>query len=245
MANLDLWEKVRAVPSTAIKPINGGRLRGMSDINPVWRQKMLTELFGPCGIGWKYTISKQWLETGGNDEIAAFVNIELFFKHEGAWSEAIPGTGGSAFVTKEKSGPYTSDECFKMALTDAISVACKALGFGADVYWDKDNTKYNKPLQAAQKGQEQTRTEQPRQQTIPPPQSRPEPPKQQPATGYGRVTDDLSSEAQHRAIHTISKQKKIDIHNILGRDYGVESTKELTKKQASELIDKLQKTEVA
>lgn len=30
-----------------------------------------------------------------------------------------------------------------MALTDAISVACKALGIGADVYWDKDSTKYN------------------------------------------------------------------------------------------------------
>ena len=32
-----------------------------------------------------------------------------------------------------------------MALTDAISVACKALGMGADVYWEKDNTKYNQP----------------------------------------------------------------------------------------------------
>ena len=28
---------------------------------------------------------------------------------------------------------YTSDECYKMALTDALSVACKALGVAADV----------------------------------------------------------------------------------------------------------------
>ena len=61
----------------------------------------------------------------------------------GEWSEAIQGIGGSSFVTNEKNGLYTSDECFKMALTDAISVACKALGIGADVYWDKDSTKYN------------------------------------------------------------------------------------------------------
>lgn len=162
MANLDLWEKVRAAPSTAIKPINGGRLRGMSDINPVWRQKMLTELFGPCGIGWKYTITKQWLEHGGGDEVAAFVNIDLFFKHEGAWSEAVPGTGGSSFVTKESKGPYTSDECFKMALTDAISVSCKALGFGADVYWDKDSTKYNKPPQPAPEKPKLQETEKPK-----------------------------------------------------------------------------------
>lgn len=144
MANLDLWEKVRAVPPTAIKPIVGGRLKGMSDINPVWRQKELTNQFGMCGIGWKYVITKQWLETGGKDEIAAFVNIDLFIKVNGEWSDAIPGTGGSSFVANERNGPYVSDECFKMALTDAISVSCKALGFGADVYWDKDSTKYNK-----------------------------------------------------------------------------------------------------
>jgi hypothetical protein len=71
------------------------------------------------------------------------VDIKLYIKIEGEWSDPIPGTGGSSFVTKEKMGLYTSDECFKMALTDAISVACKALGFGADVYWDKDRTKYS------------------------------------------------------------------------------------------------------
>jgi len=160
MANLDLWEKVRAVPSTAIKPINGGRLKGMSEINPVWRQKELTEQFGMCGIGWKYVITKQWLESGGNNEISAFVNIDLFIKVDGQWSEAIPGTGGSAFVANERNGLYTSDECFKMALTDAISVSCKALGFGADVYWDKDSTKYNKQqpakLTETPKGQSST-----------------------------------------------------------------------------------------
>jgi len=167
VGNMHIYNQARSVPREALKEIKGGRLSGKSDINPMWRIKQLTELFGPCGIGWKYTITKQWLEQGGNDEIAAFVNIELFFKHEGAWSEAIPGTGGSSFVAKEKSGPYTSDECFKMALTDAISVACKALGFGADVYWDKDATKYDKPPQQAQ---EKPRTQDPEK---PKPQSQP------------------------------------------------------------------------
>jgi hypothetical protein len=48
------------------------------------------------------------------------------------------------FIAKEKSGLYTSDEAYKMALTDAISVSCKALGIAADIYWSKDNTKYTK-----------------------------------------------------------------------------------------------------
>ena len=143
MDNLAIYNAVRKPPAEVLKPIAGGRLKGKTDINPMWRIKALTEQFGMCGIGWKYVIIRQWLETGGKEEIAAFVNIDLFIKVDGAWSDAIPGTGGSSFVAKENSGMYTSDECFKMALTDAISVACKALGFAADIYWEKDNTKYN------------------------------------------------------------------------------------------------------
>jgi hypothetical protein len=118
----------------------------MTDINPMWRIKTLTETFGICGIGWKYTIDKQWLETFGN-EISAFCNITLYIKVDGIWSDGIPGTGGSMFVSKEKSGAYVSDECYKMALTDAISVSAKAIGVGADVYWAKDKTKYDNKIQ--------------------------------------------------------------------------------------------------
>lgn len=143
MGNLDLYEKVRSVPDSAKKTIKGGRTSGMTDINPVWRIKVLTEQFGPCGIGWYYIPTRQWLETAGN-EIAAFVNIELYIKVDGEWSKPIAGNGGSMFASKEKSGIYVSDECYKMATTDAISVACKELGIGADVYWDSDRTKYNK-----------------------------------------------------------------------------------------------------
>ena len=143
MENLHLYNQVRAVPQDALKKIEGGRLKNMSDINPMWRIKTLTEQFGPCGIGWYYEITRQWLEPGANGEIAGFCNINLYVKTDDGWGKPIQGTGGSAFIAKEAKGPYTSDEVFKMALTDAISVACKALGFGADVYWAKDRTKYD------------------------------------------------------------------------------------------------------
>lgn len=150
MSHLDLWEKVRQVPQTAAKPIAGGRLKGMTDIKPMWRLKALTEQFGACGVGWKYEVADKQIHTGANGEIAVFVDINLYIKVDGAWSEPIPGMGGSMFVTKERNGLYTSDECFKMALTDAISVSCKALGVGADVYWQEDKTKYNNDSQPQQ-----------------------------------------------------------------------------------------------
>lgn len=143
MGNMDIYEKVREVPQTAQKTIQGGRLKGFTDINPMWRIKALTEQFGPCGVGWYLEIKQQWLESSANGEVTANVIIELYIRTEGEWSKPIVGIGGSKFVSNEKNGPTVSDECFKMALTDAISVACKSLGFGADIYWSQGRTKYD------------------------------------------------------------------------------------------------------
>ena len=144
MGNLDIYESAREVPETAKKTIGAGRLKGMTDVNPMWRIKKLTELFGPCGIGWYIRPVSKWTESSG-DEIKAFVDVELYIwdKEKNSWSQPICGTGGSSLVSKEKSGLYVSDECYKMAYTDAISVACKMLGIGADVYWQQDRTKYS------------------------------------------------------------------------------------------------------
>jgi hypothetical protein len=135
MENLEIYNKLKEVPAEAQKKITGGRLNGMTDIKPMWRIEKLTEVFGMCGIGWKAPITKKEIIDGANGEKIAIVDIDLFVKVNGEWSEAIQGTGGSSFIANEKNGLYTSDECFKMAYTDAISVACKMLGMGANVYW--------------------------------------------------------------------------------------------------------------
>lgn len=143
MSNLDLYEKVRAVPKEAMKTIEAGRLKGKTDINPMWRIKTLTESFGVCGVGWYTEVTKKWLEEGSNGEVVANVELMLYIKQDGEWSKGIYGIGGAMFISNEKGGKYTDDDCFKKAYTDAISVACKALGIGADVYYAKDATKYD------------------------------------------------------------------------------------------------------
>ena len=55
--NLSIFNKVRKVPDNALKQINAGRLKGMSDVNPVWRILAMTDTFGICGVGWKYEIT--------------------------------------------------------------------------------------------------------------------------------------------------------------------------------------------
>ena len=145
MNNMDIYDSFRVTPNEAQKEIAGGRLRGFTDINPMYRIQKLTEKFGPCGIGWYYEPVKKWIEQAG-DEIMAFVDISLFIKVDGEWSKPIAGTGGSALYAMEKGGLKASDECFKMATTDAISVACKQLGIGADVYWKAGESKYSRSV---------------------------------------------------------------------------------------------------
>lgn len=163
--NLELYNKVRVVPEEAKKEITGGRLNGMTDINPMWRIKTLTEQFGECGKGWYYEVIGQRFVDGAeayNDkgevlgkEIACFVDISLYVNDPAVgWSKPIHGIGGSMYISKEKRGLYTDDECLKKAETDALGVACKSLGIGADVYWGKDATKYNTEPQTIDKTQQ-------------------------------------------------------------------------------------------
>lgn len=143
MNNLEIYNKVRNVPTEAQKKIMGGNINGFTDINPMWRIKTLTEQFGVCGYGWYTEILKQWTEAGADGRTGAFCNINLYIKVGEEWSKPISGTGGSMFTDLARGDKKSSDECFKMAYTDAISVACKALGIGADIYFEKDPTKYD------------------------------------------------------------------------------------------------------
>ena len=148
--NMKVYEQVRKVPAEAQKKITGGRLNGMTDINPMWRIQKLTEVFGMCGVGWYPEIVSERLEQGSDGEVTAHTNINLYVKTGDGWSKPIPGVGGAKFIAKEREGLYTDDEAFKKAYTDALSVACKALGIGADIYWSKGGeTKYT-PAQPAQ-----------------------------------------------------------------------------------------------
>lgn len=145
MENLKFYEAGAEVPANAKKTITGGDLNGKTDINPMWRIKKLTEMFGPVGLGWKIAIERLWLEDRLGDEVIANAAITLQVKYngiDGEWSDPIPGVGGNKALKKDKRGEVCNDEAYKMALTDAISVACKLIGIGANVYWEKDSTKY-------------------------------------------------------------------------------------------------------
>jgi hypothetical protein len=136
--NMEIWDRVKQPPITALKKIGAGRLKGKSDINPQWRMQVMTDVYGPCGDKWWYEITKLWTEPGTEGQVFAFATVSLH-----VYSNAIPGIGGSMLIVKESSGLHCNDEAYKMAVTDALSVAMKVLGVAADIYLGKfDGSKY-------------------------------------------------------------------------------------------------------
>lgn len=150
--NMEYYEQLRTVQKDAQKPFNNGRFAG-TDINPMWRIKRMTEVFGPCGIGWYYEVVNRSLEKSlDGATLCTFIGVNLFVKVDGEWSRPIYGEGGNTFcqtTTDKKTGStkfFTTDEAYKMALTDALGNATKQLGLGADVWWESDakhSTKYD------------------------------------------------------------------------------------------------------
>jgi hypothetical protein len=136
MSNMDIYEALATPPNDAVKTIGAGKLKGFSDINPQWRYEALTNRFGPCGIGWKYTVDHWFTQEVSTGETMVFVQVSLYImdNESGHWSEPIPAFGGDFLVKQDRNGIHGNDEGFKMAITDALGTACKMIGVAADIY---------------------------------------------------------------------------------------------------------------
>lgn len=155
MKNMELYDKVKSVPEDAQRKIEAGRLKGMTDINPMWRIEVLTREFGACGRGWKVE-DVFFSETVYDEEAVIRCELKLYYfdKELGDWSAPVFGVGAAKSKVKETKGIYTDDEAVKKAYTDALSVACKALGIGAEIYRYGKSTgsKYERKEQAEEDG---------------------------------------------------------------------------------------------
>lgn len=141
--NLKVWNLVKQVPTNFLKPIGGGKLKGKSDINPQWRLMAMTQAFGMVGHGWTYRIVRTWNEPVPDGSVMCFAEVAVKTKIDGEWGQEFSGIGGSNTVEKNKNGLQSNDDGYKMAVTDALSVAFKAVGIAADIYLGNyDDSKY-------------------------------------------------------------------------------------------------------
>lgn len=142
--NLHIFKQVQSVPEDAQKPFESPWGKKLTEIDPIWRIEQLTRLFGICGEGWFTEVTRQEQVALQNGEICVFTDLNLYIKDSktGKWSKPIRGTGGNRLVLRTAEGLFVDDEAYKKAYTDALGVACKALGFGADIYRGRNDSKY-------------------------------------------------------------------------------------------------------
>lgn len=145
--NLTLWNAVETTDPNFTKPFKrGGGFSGTAT-NVTYQLKKATELFGPVGIGFGWTVMHEEILTGRDDTMVHKLRIEFWYEWSGKIGK-IESFGQTEFSGKRSSGNlYTDEEAPKKSLTDAISKALSWLGFSADVHMGKyDDNKYVEDL---------------------------------------------------------------------------------------------------
>ena len=137
--NVSLWNELVTTPPEYLKDFKrAGGFAGKS-IDPVYRVRRLTEMFGPVGKGWGVVQEDQWSEAGSG----AFV---VYVRGHVWWRD----TDGTVYQTNSHTGGTVADrapdEVYKMAETDALGKCALDLGLAADVYMgEHDGDKYQRP----------------------------------------------------------------------------------------------------
>lgn len=157
-----LWRELCRVNPAATKPFQkAGGFRG-SQIDPTYRLQQMTEVFGPVGHGWGYTVTNRRQETWGNSTVA-FATIRAWYippDQEPVWRKDANGNEdrssppSNAYWTGEQDGGTVGDrapdEVWKMTITDGFGKCVLQIGLAADVYLGKmDDSKYKEDEQRA------------------------------------------------------------------------------------------------
>lgn len=136
--NKALWKRAFMTDPRAVKPITGKSYKGNSP-KPYWIVERLTDEFGPCGIGWGFTILSERFERFGPDESLHVAVVRLWFEFDGKRGEFEQvGQTRASYVTA--SGKFMVDEdAPKKSVTDALVKCASYLGFAGDIFsgmWD-------------------------------------------------------------------------------------------------------------
>ena len=172
----------------------------------------LNDVFGLCGVGWKYRISPfNEVKDDKGKVIEVGTKIEFQWKvKDGEWSEPIPHVGGKRVIKDNIT------DARKSSITDALTKVASVLGVGDKVFKGLVKLPKNPNKKPFVKNTS----------TAPP-----------------GVYSNKASEAQKRLIFVLAKKNGIeseDAKTTYKTRYKIESFNDLTKAQASEVIEELQ-----
>lgn len=144
--NLELWHKVEKTPESQTKKIAGKSYQGTSP-KPHYLVQKATETFGPCGIGWGFSVDER-VEQGalladGFYEKMSIAKVRVWYVWDGKRGE-VEHIGGTVFSGRYSSGKtFTDEDAPKKSVTDALVKALSMIGFAGDIFMGRyDDSKY-------------------------------------------------------------------------------------------------------
>lgn len=139
--NLALWASIEKTDPSQTKPITGKPYKGTSP-KPYFIVHEATKVFGPCGIGWGFTIVNERVEDGSAGDKVHIAHIKVWYRWNGERGE-VEHIGQTMFAGKNKNGPFTDEDAPKKSVTDALVKALSMIGFAGDIFMGRyDDSKY-------------------------------------------------------------------------------------------------------
>lgn len=144
--NTALWNEVFKTDPKHVKAITGKDYQGNSP-KPHWIISRATEVFGPCGIGWGFTVSNERFEAWGDSDIAHACLVTVWYKWNGERGEVCQ-MGQTKAAYKTNAGKFKVDEdAAKKSVTDGMVKALSLIGFAGDIFSGRwDDSKYQDEL---------------------------------------------------------------------------------------------------
>jgi hypothetical protein len=146
--NTRIWDQVNTTDPSATKNFTGmGGFKGTA-IKPTYLMRKATEVFGPCGEGWGWTVledrfdeggplqapTKEWPDAPRINAKLHTLKIELWYLGKGGQKCTVQHYGHTPFVFLQQGKIITDWEAAKKSLTDAIGKCLQPLGFAADIH---------------------------------------------------------------------------------------------------------------
>ena len=140
--NLALWNSVEKTDPSQTKAITGKPYRGTSP-KPYFLIHEATKTFGPCGIGWGFTIVNERVENSGKEgDKLHIAHVRVWY----IWNDKrgeVEHVGQTMFSGTNKNGLYTDEDAPKKSVTDAVIKALSMIGFAGDIFMGRyDDSKY-------------------------------------------------------------------------------------------------------
>lgn len=138
MNNKELWQRAFTTDPRAVKPITGKQYSGNSP-KPYWIVERLTDEFGPCGIGWGFTILNERMERLTPSDVLHVAVVRFWYVLNDKRGEFEQIGQTKAVYEKSKGGFMVDEDAPKKSVTDALVKCASYLGFAGDIFsgmWD-------------------------------------------------------------------------------------------------------------